>query len=351
MKELEKSARRGLERLLVGSGRDLPQPRLDPASLRRIAVLRLDRRLGNQVILFPTVDAIHASLPRAEIEVLAPAPYHAAWEDRPSVTRVVRFERSSPLGAQGLLLLGGLRGRYDLVIEAGHHHRFSTSGALVTRILGAPLNLGFRRGGSQSLLNLPVDVPRAPRGRARLFFELARALDVRAEYSPPRWIVGEGERREAAALRGALGLPGLCVGIHPGGRGVRRWPPEDFRAVARGLGERGIHPVVFLGPAEEPERRAWERDVPGASIVAAPPLRTFAALVSTMSLWVSGDTGPLHVARAAGVPSVGVLLNVEGLEALDPDPRFRALYRPETGPPVAEVLSEALLLAAERDGA
>ena len=102
--------------------------------------------------------------------------------------------------------------------------------------------------------------------------------------------------------------------------------------------------MVGLGPAERNERNAWQSEAPGGALVDALPLRPFAALVSTLRLWVSGDTGPLHIARATGVPSVGVLLHPEGREALDPGPGFLGLYRPGSGPAPGEVLSGALEL-------
>ncbi|HVP39506.1 MAG TPA: glycosyltransferase family 9 protein [Candidatus Saccharimonadales bacterium] len=355
MKRVERAWRRALTRALGAVLRPEPEPPWDRAELRRIAVLRLDRRLGNQVILFPMLEALARACPAAEIEVLAPAPYHQAYEGLPGVARVVRFERSAPLSADGWRRLRQLRARrYDLVIEAGHHHSFSLSGALLTRLLGGRLRMGFRRGESARFLNVLVDAPPASEvGRARVFFELARRVDPAARFAPPRWAVSPAERAGAAALRAGLGLAGPALGVHPGGRGGRRWPRERFEAVARALAARGLQPVVFLGGAEREQAPAWRAAAgPAWRVVEAPPLREFAALVETLSLWVSGDTGPLHVAAALGVPSVGVLLQPESLEALEEGPRYRAVYRVGEGPAVEDVVAASgeVLAAAESGG-
>ena len=342
MKAAEKAVRRALTRLLAG--RPLPEQEVRAAGLRRIALLRLDRRLGNQVILFPVVDALRAACPQAEVDVVAPGPYHVAFEGRPSVSRVVRFERSRPLGPNGLVRLVQLRARrYDLVVEAGHHHSFSLSGALVARQLGAPLRMGFRRGESPAFLNVLVDPPSGEGvGRARIYFELARKLDPGATYEPPRWHVTPEERRRAVERRAHMGLRPLTAGIHPGARGAKRWPPERFVEVARELERRGYQPVIFLGPAESDQDEVWRKARgPEWKLVAQPPLRAFAALVSTLSLWISGDTGPLHVATSCGVPAVGLIQHREGLESFEPGPLFRRVYAEGRQIEVAEVL-EAL---------
>ena len=359
VKAVERAARGALLRALEVVLRPGPEPAFDPARLRNIAVLRLDRRLGNQVILFPMLEAVARACPAARIEVLAPAPYDVACQGLPGVAHIERFERSSPFSADGWRRVRGLRSRrYDLVIEAGHHHSFSLSGGVLTLLLGAPLRLGFRRGESPRFLNILVDPPGpaspggpAP-GRARVFFELARRLDPGATYSEPRWPVSPAERADALALRERLGLGPRTLGVHPGGRGVRRWPPGRFEAVARAMEPLGFQPVIFLGPAEQDQAARWrEAAGPAWRVVQAPPLREFAALVATLSLWVSADTGPLHVAVAAGVPSVGVLLHSEGREALEETPRYHGVFREGDGPEVAEVVAALRRFAEQAEAA
>ncbi len=317
-------------------------PSMDPGRLRHVVVLRLDRRLGNQVMLFPLLDALQEGLPRARVEVVAPGPYHAAHLGRPGRLRVTRFERSRPWLREGLATLLRLRGEHpDLVIEAGHHHQPSTSGALVTRLLGAPYRLGFRRG-TASHLNLPVNPnPEVRIPRAERYFCLARAVLPTAVYAPPRWHVSGSEREAAGVAWRNVGMEGPCIALHAGGRGVRRWDPARLARVARDLQSTGLPVVVFLGPGERAEGAFWEESLgPGGRVVEAPALRVFAAMLERARLWVSADTGPLHVAAAMGVPSVGVVQHAEGLEAISPRAPYRVVYR-EGGPAEGEVVRAA----------
>jgi heptosyltransferase-1 len=88
----------------------------------------------------------------------------------------------------------------------------------------------------------------------------------------------------------------------------KRWPPERFGEVAAFLREvRGLRSVVLWGPGEE----ALARAVVDASSGAAEPapatrIADLLELSRAASLMISGDTGPLHIAGAAGTPIVAV---------------------------------------------
>ena len=88
----------------------------------------------------------------------------------------------------------------------------------------------------------------------------------------------------------------------------KRWPPERFGAVAAFLRERfGLPSIALWGPGEEPLAQAVAGSSNGAAHVA--PQTTIADLVElsrAASLMVSGDTGPLHIAGAAGTPIVSL---------------------------------------------
>ena len=186
-----------------------------------------------------------------------------------------------------------------------------------------------------------------PPGRAELYAALARRLDPSASYHPPRWHFLPGEREAAAARWQAEGWPDRCVGIHPGGRGVRRWDIEKFAQVASGVAAMGWHPLVFLGPAEAGEGARWSRPGSPWSVVPSPRLRGLAALMERLSLWISCDTGPLHIARALPIPALSVVVHPEGLEALEPAGDYRVVARMGEGPSAPEVLAAARELLAD----
>ncbi len=103
----------------------------------------------------------------------------------------------------------------------------------------------------------------------------------------------------------------LCPGpqpialITPGaGWGAKRWPPERYAAVARGLAERGFCVLVNCGPGEE------SLAAPIVATGVATPLNAtlpqLIALTRRIALCIGGDTGPLHLASALGRKVVGI---------------------------------------------
>lgn len=88
----------------------------------------------------------------------------------------------------------------------------------------------------------------------------------------------------------------------------KRWPADRFGAVARHLRDRlGLHSAVLWGPDEATLAAAVARASEGAAQMA--PQTTMVemlALSRAARVMVSGDTGPLHLAAAAGTPVVGI---------------------------------------------
>ena len=93
--------------------------------------------------------------------------------------------------------------------------------------------------------------------------------------------------------------------ITPGaGWGAKRWPPERYAAVARGLADRGLRVLVNAGPGEE--SLAAPIVAAGAATPLSATLPQLIALTRRIALCIAGDTGPLHLASALGRPVVGI---------------------------------------------
>ena len=88
----------------------------------------------------------------------------------------------------------------------------------------------------------------------------------------------------------------------------KRWPAGRFGEVAVFLREvRGLTSFVLWGPGEEPLAREVIATSAGTARMAPPTsIADLLALGREASLVVSGDTGPLHVAAAAGTPAVAI---------------------------------------------
>jgi heptosyltransferase-1 len=95
--------------------------------------------------------------------------------------------------------------------------------------------------------------------------------------------------------------------LNPGaGWGAKQWPAERYGEVARRLAEWGYGSLVNFGPGEGVLARAVEATSDGAAEGISCSLSLLTAITRRASLFIGGDTGPMHLAAALGVPVVGL---------------------------------------------
>ena len=95
--------------------------------------------------------------------------------------------------------------------------------------------------------------------------------------------------------------------LTPGaGWGAKQWPAARYGEVARRLRDEGISSLINYSPAEDSLAREVERTSDGAAQPFACMLSELVALTRRASLFIGGDTGPMHLANALGVPVVAL---------------------------------------------
>lgn len=108
----------------------------------------------------------------------------------------------------------------------------------------------------------------------------------------------------------AIGLDEVkpWVVVHPGATAAsRRYPPENFARVAQTLCSLYGIQLVFTGTEPEIELvESIRRDMraPSFSLAGKLDIQTLAVLISRAPLLITNNTGPAHVAAAAGTPVV-----------------------------------------------
>ena len=95
--------------------------------------------------------------------------------------------------------------------------------------------------------------------------------------------------------------------LNPGaGWGAKQWPPERYGEVARALAGAGITPLINFGPGEEQLATTAVNASDGAGRPVSCSLGELIALTRRASLFIGGDTGPMHLAAALQVPVVAI---------------------------------------------
>jgi len=123
---------------------------------------------------------------------------------------------------------------------------------------------------------------------------------------PDAQYLADRPHAEADAFLAAADRP--LVLFHPGaGRLEKAWGEERFAHVARGLiRERRIAPVVSWGPGDERRAERLRSLLPKRAPMPRLDFAGLARVIREASLFVAGDTGPLHLADALGVRTLAL---------------------------------------------
>ncbi len=211
------------------------------------------------------------------------------------------------------------RARYDVAVDL----QGAWKSALVALLSGAPLRIGGsepREHGAGVFYNRQVIaegdhvvqqnfsllsgvIHLQADGRAEMREDILRQGPPRPEF--PRDETHELWVRQELMRHGLWERPFAI--LNPGaGWGAKCWPAESYAEVARGLAELGVCSLINFGPGEEPLARAVEAGSRGTALAFPYTISQLIALTRQARLFVGGDTGPMHVAAALGVPVVGV---------------------------------------------
>ena len=180
----------------------------------------------------------------------------------------------------------------------------SFSAAWLMRWGGVPQLRGVAGNGRSWMLAETVDrealkpLHRINQYRLLLGQDASEAPSTKTLHPPPELLA---EWRDRTA-----GTEGPLVGLFPGANApARRWPAASFAEVARSLADSGARVVVLGGAAERGLTEAVSAAARGSlDLGGRTSLSDLAAVLAICDLFVTNDTGPMHLAGAVGTPTV-----------------------------------------------
>jgi ADP-heptose:LPS heptosyltransferase len=129
---------------------------------------------------------------------------------------------------------------------------------------------------------------------------------------PYNYLIDEDRQkgRELLSRAELSAAPRPWIGVHPSaGRAIKEWSTERFAAFIDRLVEATSGSVVLTGgPSDRGlvERVGARTQAPTLRIVGGSGLRPFSAVVEELDLFVTGDTGPMHISHAVGTPNLAI---------------------------------------------
>ncbi len=280
-------------------------------------------RIGDAVLSTGLLDHLIRTWPASRITVVCGPVAEGVFLRMPNLERLILMDKR-PYGRHWLGLWAAVVGTWwDLVVDI----RASALSWLVPTRRRAVMR---RRGGHKTA-------------------QLAAVLGLDPPPLPVAWTAAADRARAAVLL--PPGPPVLALGPTANWPG-KVWPPDRFVSLARRLLEGAMHGAriaILAGPGDAERGLAAPvlAALPGAiDLVGRLSLPEAAACLARAALFVGNDSGLMHLAAAAGAPTLGLFGPTPAAEYAPAGRRAAAVAA--HGPRMEDLAVDDALLAAGR---
>lgn len=314
---------------------------------QRILVLKLGG-VGDVLLITPALRSLRRKFPKATInlvtqryssEIIKKLPYTDNFIYFPPIYISLRMIREMV----GLikLLWHFIAHRYDIYIE--FQNLYSKSGVikplLIGYLSGAKRRLGldtYKRGWFLTD-KIPDDRFQLKHNMQR-YLEVVKLLGCDTSNQSTEIPLSSYDRNFANSflIDNQIQSTDLLVGIHPGGNPAypirTTWAPERFIEVANNLIKRHNAKIILTaGPSGiELVNQIKKELINPPIILSGVRIKQLAAVIAKCQVFISNDTGPMHIAVAMKVPTIGIFgstdWNTNG--SYPPDTNFTTLRKP-----------------------
>lgn len=267
--------------------------------------------IGDVILTLPLIQAVRTHFPGAAVDVVVIPKSKELFENHPDIREVIVFDKK---GADG-----GLRGlrrtasrlksrSYDLALIP---HR-SLRSALLARMAGVPVRIGFDRSAGRMLLTGSAAYYKDQHEIERNLSLLSKIAAAPVQRQLPRTYpsASDAKRIDRLLIELEVGSPDRLVAIAPGTVwNTKRWLKERFASLAVNFDDAGYE-VVLIGGMEDYALCAEIRTLSGSSrvhpVAGLLTLLQSAELLRRCSLLICNDSAPMHLAASVGTPVVAI---------------------------------------------
>ena len=288
--------------------------------IRNILVVRQHDQLGDMLCAIPLLRSLRERFPSAHMTLVASPKNYQIMLHNPYVDEVVNYDKRRFFpGLHNIWhFYRDITSRpYDLAVVPATVS-ISTTSNMIAFLSGAQLRVGPRvlqgRTNSTSFCfttQVKLDWTSEPRRHQTL-----RNLDVlqplritTPDLSCPLGFTTEEINTAKVLLEHARSRHSILVGLHPGaGKAANRWHPEKFAMIANTLAQdRNAGIVITVGAMDkEPLLQIKQHLRCEYVIIEDQPLRRVAAMIDQLDLFITNDTGIMHVAGGTSVHTLSL---------------------------------------------
>ncbi len=265
----------------------------------RILILRFSS-LGDIILTMPVVKAIRKQLPDAEVDLATKTEYKDLFISPSPFNKVIFLDKEGIIPfAKKLSELN-----YDLIADL--HGSLRTT--IMMPFLKAAAKKRYKKGtiARRLFVDSGIRITSFP----SVIERYADVFNIQEIPEAPWFDIDERNRHTGYRILKEAGVVGDRVaGIAPGaGWRTKKWDIQRYTELAQRLEEKSIDVVFIIGKGDEMEREALRSESSHFRILDTFQylLKDIGYAISVMDIFVSGDTGLMHIAEAAGTPVVAM---------------------------------------------
>ena len=277
----------------------------------KILIIRLSS-LGDIILTTPVLDALKENFKNSEIYFLTKRKYQGLFESDPRVSSVIYFEPGGKdKGLSGLFRLTRRlnQEKFDLVVDLHSNLR----SYFIRHLVKARKKIWYHKRLIPRLLMVYFKKWKVkPVSTVDCYLKGLGKIGLRIYNRIPKLYSKNEERLWADnyLLESGVKKDEVLIGIAPGAKWeTKRWDKDKFSFLAKSLSQELSSKFLLVGDKndqmiiEDIKACVGEGSVIQAIDI---PLNRLVALVERCELFISNDSGPIHLASASGVPTIGI---------------------------------------------
>lgn len=272
--------------------------------------------IGDAVMTIPALRALRKAMPDKKLSLLVRPWVSELFEADPNIDEIILYGTEYK----------GIRGKYRLS-RFLKSRRFCLAillqnafdAGLIAYLSGIPERIGYRRDGRGFLLTKPIPFSGEDRRMHHILYyiELLRRAGIKADPVEPWIYLTLTERFKAREMLSGMRMP--VLGVNPGATygSSKRWYPQRFAGVASRFIDEFKGSVVIFGGKSEIEisdeivgyLRGYHSKV--ISMAGKTTLRELTSLISECDVFLTNDSGPMHIGYAVRTPLIALFGSTE----------------------------------------
>lgn len=269
--------------------------------------------IGDAVLTMPAVTAVRKKFPDAEISILVKPWVAGLFENSPDIDRIIIYDdkKYGRLCGKRKLVNDLKKNKFDMAILFQN----AFEAAFLSFLAGIPVRYGYNTDGRGMLLTHKIALSDETLKKHQVWYylDLLRPLGINIEKPELSLKIGNKDKAAASNIlkKNRIKKDELIIGINPGASygHAKRWLPDRYAKLADRLIERHAAKIILFGSKDDKEVATEIASLSSHKLInlaGRTSLSEAIALIERSRLFITNDSGLMHIAAALNVPVIAI---------------------------------------------